>query len=196
MIPKLRAAACAAVLVAMPGAAFAHPGAGDAHGFLHGFAHPVGGLDHVLAMVAVGLFAARLGGRALWLVPASFVLMMVAGAAWALAGHGLSFVEAGIALSVVAFGLVLALGRSLPDGIAAALVGVFAVFHGYAHGAEIPADASGFAYGAGFVLATALLHASGIVLSLGVGRLADGRILRLSGAAIAMAGGAILSGYL
>lgn len=196
MTTRLKTAAWAAAMAAVPDMAFAHSGAGDVHGFLHGFAHPVGGLDHVLAMVAVGLLAARLGGRSLFLVPASFVLMMIAGAGWALAGHGLSFVEAGIALSVVALGLALAVGRSLPGGIAAALAGVFAVFHGYAHGAEIPADISGVSYGAGFTLATVLLHLAGIALALGVGRLADGRILRLGGAAIAVAGGAIVSGYL
>ena len=196
MTTRLRTAAFAVAMTAIPGAAFAHTGAGEAHGFLHGFVHPVGGLDHVLAMIAVGLFAARLGGRALWLVPASFVLMMVAGAGWSLAGYGLSFVEAGIAFSVVALGLALAIGRTLPDGIAAALVGGFAVFHGYAHGAEIPADVSGLSYGTGFVLATVLLHLTGIALWLGVGRFADGRILRVGGAAIAVAGGALFSGYL
>jgi len=193
---KSGAAACAAAMAAMPGAALAHTGAGEAHGFLHGFAHPAGGLDHVLAMVAAGVLAACLGGRARWLVPAVFVLMMVAGAAWALAGFELSFVEAGIALSVVASGLALAIRPNVPAGIAAALAGIFAVFHGYAHGAEIPADVSGFAYGAGFVLATALLHLTGIALWLGAGQAADGAVIRLGGAAIAVAGAAIFGGYL
>lgn len=194
---RTRAAWAAATILA-PATAWAHPhhGAGDAHDFLHGFTHPVSGLDHILAMVAVGLLAAWLGGRALWLLPAAFVAMMVAGAGWALAGFGLSFVEAGIALSVVAFGAALALGWRPAAGIAAAVVGVFAIFHGYAHGAEIPPGVSGSGYGAGFVLGTALLHAAGIALWLGLARLADERALRLGGAAIAVAGTAILGGYL
>ena len=154
------------LLIALTGAAFAHTGLGDAAGFTHGFMHPVGGLDHVLAMVAVGLYAALLGGRALWLVPATFVAVMAIGGALGMAGFGLPYAEIGIALSVVVLGLAVALRLSLPTLAAMALVGLFAVFHGHAHGAEMPQDVSGYAYAAGFMLATALLHCAGIALGL------------------------------
>jgi urease accessory protein len=156
----------AAVLLALvPTVAFAHPGH-DGPGLVAGFLHPLGGVDHIIAMVAVGLLAARLGGRALWLVPASFVgTMAVAGLA-AMAGLGLPFVETGIALSVVVLAAVAILGVAMPVAAAMGLVAFFAVFHGYAHGAEMPETASGFAYGAGFVAATALLHGVGIGIGL------------------------------
>jgi urease accessory protein len=138
------------------------PGHGDAAGFTHGFMHPLGGLDHVLAMVAVGLYAALLGGRALWLVPATFVTVMALGGAAGLAGYALPYAELGIALSVVVLGVAVALRVSLPTLAATALVGVFAVFHGHAHGAEMPQYLSGYEYAAGFLAATALLHGAGI----------------------------------
>ena len=132
--------------------AFAHTGVGHAAGFISGLFHPLGGLDHVLAMVGVGLFAALLGGRALWVVPLSFVTMMAVGGAWGMAGANLPLIEFGIGFSVVALGAMMALQWRFPLAIAAVLVGLFAVFHGYAHGAEMPASASGFRYGAGFCL--------------------------------------------
>ena len=180
-------------------AAQAHTGLGDASGFVHGFSHPIGGIDHVLAMVAVGLLAARLGGRALWLVPLSFVAMMVVGGACGIAGIGLPLVEIAIALSVVVLGVAVGAGCNLPTVAAMALVGLFAVFHGHAHGAEMPETASGYAYGAGFVLATATLHACGIGLGLLVLRLNEARrigTLRLAGTAMAIAGLALLAGSL
>lgn len=192
-----RAAAIAALLIASSGAALAHTGHGDAGGFAHGFMHPVGGFDHVLAMVAVGLFAAHLGGRALWLVPATFVAVMALGGALGMAGVGLPFVETGIALSVVVLGLAVALRVSVPTLAAMALVGFFAVFHGHAHGAEMPADVSGAAYATGFVLATALLHGVGIALGLTVARLgefAGRRAVQLAGGAMALVGVVILVG--
>ena len=152
----------AALLMLAATAAQAHTGVGGTAGFAHGFAHPLGGIDHVLVMVAVGLFAAQLGGRALWLVPLSFVSVMMAGGALGMAGVAMPFVEIGIGLSVVVLGLAVAFGLHLPTAAAMALVGLFAIFHGHAHGAEMPESASGLAYGAGFVLATALLHALGI----------------------------------
>ncbi|MBV9066587.1 MAG: HupE/UreJ family protein, partial [Methylobacteriaceae bacterium] len=148
----------------VPSAAFAHVGLGDTSGIAHGFMHPLSGADHVLAMVAVGLFAARLGGRALWLVPLSFVAMMVFGGVLGIAGVDLPYVEIAIGLSVVVLGLVVAAQVNPPLAIAMAVVGSFAIFHGHAHGAEMPETASGLAYGAGFVIATALLHAIGICL--------------------------------
>jgi urease accessory protein len=186
-----------AVLAATGGAAFAHPGHGDAGGFAHGFLHPLGGLDHVLAMVAVGLFAAHLGGRALWLVPATFVVVMAAGGALGMAGVTVPLVEAGIALSVVVLGLAVALRMNVPTLAAMALVGFFAIFHGHAHGTEMPQDSSGVAYAAGFLLATALLHTAGIALGITVARLgefAGGRTVQVAGGAMAIAGIAILAG--
>ena len=189
--------ASAAIVIAtlVPTAAFAHPGGGDAYNFVHGFAHPFGGLDHVLAMITVGLFAYQLGGRALWLVPASFVLAMTAGGALGLAGIPVPFVEVGIAASVLVLGAIVAFGVKAPVAVAMALVAAFAVFHGHAHGAEMPAGGSIAAYAAGFVLATALLHAAGVTLGLLIGRFSEayGRLgFRLSGGLVALAGGAIL----
>jgi urease accessory protein len=176
--------------------ALAHTGVGETTGFAHGFMHPVGGIDHVLAMVGVGLFAALLGGPALWLVPASFVAMMAVGGMLGMAGVGVPFVETGIGLSVVVFGLAVALPLSMRGAAAMALVGFFAIFHGYAHGAEMPDTASGFEYGCGFVLATALLHVAGIGLGLAIGRLSEvygRRLTQLAGGGMAMAGVAVLA---
>jgi urease accessory protein len=180
-------------------AAFAHTGVGTTSGFAHGFAHPIGGIDHVLAMVAVGLFAAHLGGRALWAVPLSFVTMMAAGGAAGMGGMELPFVEIGIGLSVVVLGAAVAFRLHLPTVAAMALVGLFAIFHGHAHGAEMPETASGFEYALGFVLATAGLHGCGIGLGLALGRMGEatgGRISRVAGSAMALAGLAILGGVI
>ena len=185
--------------VTAPTAAFAHPGGPGAHGFPEGFLHPLGGLDHVLAMVAVGVLAARIGGRALWLVPLSFVGMMAVGGGLGMAGVSVPAVEGGIALSVLVLGLVLALGLTPPATAAMALVGFFAVFHGCAHGAEMPETASGLAYGAGFVLATLLLHAAGLVLGLALGRskpAVAGRAAQVAGGAMSVAGAVLLVGAL
>lgn len=183
------------ILSLLPSAAYAHIGVGDAHGFTHGFAHPLSGIDHILAMTAVGLFAAHLGGRAIWLVPASFVSVMTVAGVLGAFGVPLPFVETGIAVSVIAFGLIVAFEVKVPVAAAMALVGFFAVFHGHAHGAEMPEDASGLAYGIGFVVATALLHAFGVGIGLVLGHAASMRgekILRLSGCAMSLAGIAIL----
>jgi urease accessory protein len=182
----------------LPTAALAHTGIGAAGGFAHGFWHPIGGLDHVLAMVAVGAFAVRLGGRALWLVPAAFVAMMAAGGFAGMERIQLPFVEIGIAVSVVVLGLSVAFQWKLPVAAASALVGLFAIFHGHAHGSEMPVDASGLGYAAGFMLATASLHVAGIGVGLAVGRIGDRSRLALqaSGGAMALAGVALLGGYL
>lgn len=183
----------------LPSFAFAHVGVGDAQGFSHGFMHPLGGIDHILVMVAVGLLAARLGERALWLVPISFVAMMIVGGALGMAGIELPFVEIGIGLSVVVLGLVVAFRFALPVAAAMALVGFFAIFHGHAHGAEMPETASGLGYGLGFVIATAILHAAGIGLGLLIGRAgaSDGkRVTQVAGGAMTLAGAAILTGFL
>lgn len=186
-------------LVLSPNLALAHTGAGATHGFMHGFVHPIGGIDHVLAMVAVGLLAAHLGGCALILVPASFVLVMAAGGALAVAGIALPWVEIAIALSVVVLGAMVAFRMQLPLAVTMALVAFFALFHGHAHGAEIAEGASALLYGAGFALATALLHAAGIAIGLLLGRTDSAlgrRLVQAGGGAIAVAGIVILTGAL
>lgn len=155
------------------GPAFAHVGGGNVTGFMHGFMHPIGGADHVLAMLAVGLFAVMLGGRALWLVPIAFVTMMAAGGALGIGGVHLPLAEFAIGLSVVALGAAIALRIRMPVAIAMALVGFFAIFHGHAHGAEMPDSVSGLEYAFGFLSATALLHACGIGLGITLGMAAE-----------------------
>lgn len=181
----------------VPGVAWAHVGAGEAAGFAHGFFHPVTGVDHVLAMVAVGLFAANLGGRALWAVPLTFVGVMAAGGALGIGGVAVPFVETGIAVSVIVLGAAVALRWKWPVVAAMALVGLFAIFHGHAHGAEMPADASGLDYAAGFMIATALLHVAGIGIGLGLtkgGQQYAPRLVQAGGGAMAVAGVGILTG--
>ncbi|MHB1103987.1 MAG: HupE/UreJ family protein [Devosia sp.] len=180
-------------------AAFAHTGVGDTAGFMHGFEHPIGDIDHVLAMIAVGVFAYVLGGRARLLVPLSFVGMMVVGFLLGASGVDVPFVELGIALSSVVIGGTIALGRPMPTAAASALVAVFAIFHGHAHGAEMPADASGRLYALGFVAATALLHATGILAALGGARAFGkfGKLLaQIAGSVFALGGLGVLSGWL
>jgi urease accessory protein len=190
----------AGVLLAVSAsAAQAHTGAGSTMSLGHGFGHPFSGLDHILAMVAVGLFAANLGGRAMWLVPASFVSMMSVGGMLGIAGVNVPFVEIGIALSVIVLGAAVALRWNVPVVSAMALVGFFAIFHGHAHGAEMPADASGLAYAIGFTLATAILHALGIGLGLGIGAIARNhmpRVAQVGGGAMALAGVGLMAGWL
>lgn len=189
----------ALLFVLVPSAAFAHPGHGDAIGFVHGFMHPVSGLDHILAMVAVGVFAAVLGGRALILVPLSFVGMMTLGFLLGVGGVNLPFVELGIALSSIVIGAVAASGRSMPVAAAMSFVGVFAVFHGHAHGTEMPATAAGLDYALGFMAATAALHVAGIGATLSVAKLV-GRFGRpasqLAGGVFALGGIGLLAGWL
>lgn len=193
-VAKFVIVACA---LACPSAAFAHTGIGGTSGFVHGFAHPIGGLDHVLAMVLAGTLAWQLGGRTLYAVPASFVLLMAVGGGLGVAGIDVPLVETGIALSIVAFGVAVAAGVKAPTALAMAFVGLFAIFHGHAHGAEMPADASGLGYGLGFMLATALLHAAGIGAGFLLGRAGErsgGLLVRASGAAAAAIGFAFLTG--
>jgi urease accessory protein len=174
MRSAMRRTPLAAAFALVPSLALAHPGLpGHAHDLANGFLHPLGGIDHVLAMVAVGLFAAQLGGRALWLVPASFVAMMAAAGLAAMNGVVVPMTEVGIAASIIVLGAAISLRLAMPVAAAMALVGFFAMFHGYAHGLEMPETASGLLYGLGFVAATALLHGLGIGIGLAVGRLGD-----------------------
>jgi len=177
--------------------AFAHVGLGDQGGFAHGFMHPIGGMDHVLAMVAVGVFAASLGGRALWLVPSAFVGMMAVGGGLGFSGIEVPYVEAGIALSVLVLGALVASGIRLPIAAAMTLVGLFAIFHGHAHGSELPNGATPAAFAAGFIAATAMLHVVGIGLGVTLARLARVQGIwtrRVVGGAVAIAGATLLAG--
>ncbi len=163
-------------------------------GFAGGLAHPLFGPDHVAAMVAVGLWGAFLGPPAIWLLPIVFPMVMAGGGVMGILGLALPGVEIGIALSAVMLGLMVALAVRPPLWIAAALVGAFAVFHGHAHGAELPPGVDAVAYSVGFVVATGLLHLAGIAFGL-LARWPAGRIaVRAVGAAIALAGVGFLSG--
>ena len=188
-----------AVVASSP--AFAHFGAaGHVHGFTQGFMHPNGGLDHILAMVAVGMFSANLGGRALWQVPTAFVFMMAAGGALGAAQMGLPFVEIGIAMSVIVLGGFVAMRLPLSSAAAMAIVAFFAIFHGYAHGSEMPIDSSGLQFAIGFMLATALLHIGGIAIGLGIienaDRISATRLVKVSGTAMSLAGVGLMAGWL
>lgn len=197
-LPRL-AALSLTLATLLPSAAFAHTGAGSTSGFVNGFMHPVGGLDHVLAMVAVGLLAARLGGRALWAVPLAFVAMMVGGGMAGVGGMPLPFVEQGITGSIIVLGFVIALGSRLSTPVAMALAGFFAIFHGHAHGTEMPVDVAGIAYGAGFAAATALLHGAGLALGFTANGIAGAwseRASRIAGGAVAATGLGLMAGVI
>lgn len=189
----------AAIGVALPAAAHAHSNIGATVGFTHGFGHPVHGLDHMIAMVTVGLLASRLGGRAIWQVPPIFVMLMAAGGSLGVAGIAVPYVETAIAISVVVLGAIVALDVKLPMAAAMGIVGLFAVFHGHAHGAEMPASAGGTAYAAGFLLATALLHILGISLGSAIAYIAGIRgrsVVQAVGGSVAVAGVSILNGII
>jgi len=177
--------------------AFAHLNPGEHGSFMAGFSHPLFGLDHILAMVAVGLWAALLGGRSVWLVPSAFVATMLIGFAAALAGISLPFVEPVIAASVVVIGLLALVALQVPTAVGMAMVGFFALFHGYAHGGEL-GEAGAWQFGVGFAIATALLHAAGVGLGLGLGRLAGGAagrwMTRIAGGLTALGGLWIFAG--
>ncbi len=169
-------------------AAHAHTGEGALGGFTSGFLHPILGYDHLLAMLLVGIWGAQMGGRNVWTLPVVFPVVMALGGFAGAAGLPLPGVEIAIALSVVGLGLAVALAAKPPELVASVAVGVFAVFHGFAHGAELPAAADGTAYGIGFVLATGLIHLAGIGFGLAVLSRQQGRIARFAGAAMSLAG--------
>lgn len=177
-----------ALLLVCPALAHAHTGVGPAHGFSAGLTHPVFGLDHLLAMIAVGLWAAQLGGRALWAVPASFVGVMALGGLAGAGGWSPPMVETGILVSVLLLGLLIAFVVRLPVWAGALIVGAFALFHGQAHGAEMPAGASPWLYAGGFVLATAALHAAGIALGIALKNFSFAPALRVAGALVILSG--------
>jgi urease accessory protein len=159
-----------AITLLIPNIANAHTGVDLTFSFWHGIQHPIGGLDHILAMVAVGLWAAQMGGKALWIVPSAFVVAMTASSVMGHLGLPLPGVEQGILASDFILGLLLLFAARLPLAITAGIVGILAIFHGYAHGAEMPQTVSGLNYGLGFITATATLHLIGIGLGLAIDR--------------------------
>ena len=179
---------CAATiaLLSLISPAFAHTGTGTHFAFVDGFAHPLFGLDHLLTMVGVGLWAALAGGKERWVWPIAFVTVMIAGGALALNGIAMPFVEAMILTSVIGIGAAVAFGLRVPLVAGAAICASFAIAHGHAHGAELPAGASAIGYVAGFVVATAALHATGIYAGLRLQR--STFLMRLAGTAIAATG--------
>jgi urease accessory protein len=189
MLKRLSFASAALALSAAP--ALAHLDPAEHGSFMAGVSHPLFGLDHILAMIAVGLWAALLGGRALWLIPSAFVGTMAIGFYAALAGAPLPLVEPVILASVVVIGLLAAVALRLPTGLAMVLVGFFAFFHGHAHGGEL-GGAGAVSFAMGFVVATAGLHLAGVGMGLGLGHLFGGQtgriVTRLAGTAAALAG--------
>jgi len=189
---KKRILLAAMAVIASSAPAFAHLDPAEHGSLMAGISHPLSGLDHILVMVAVGLWAAQIGGRALWAVPGAFVSTMAIGFVLTIGSVELPFVEPAILASVVALGLLVAMAVRMQTVACAAVVGVFALFHGYAHGGELGA-AGALPFSIGFVIATALLHVAGIGLGLGINRLASGSFLsRIIGGLTALAGVALI----
>jgi urease accessory protein len=182
----LRAAQVGVALA--PAVALAHEESGQAAGFLSGLSHPVSGLDHVLAMIAVGLWGAVLGPPAIWVLPVAFPLVMALGGLMGLLGVPVPGVEIGIALSAIVLGVMVLAEVRPAIWVAAAIVAFFAIFHGHAHGRELPAGTSALLYSLGFVVATGLLHAVGIVLGVARRWSAGRQAVRVAGGGVALAG--------
>lgn len=185
-----------AILLLGVSPAFAHVGHGTTESFAAGIAHPLGGLDHITVMVAVGLWAALKGGRALWIWPCAFVGVMLVGGALGMAHVDLPFVEPAILASVVALGLLVALAVDMPVALGAAIIGAFALFHGHAHGTEVTDSANGLIYMAGFALATAALHLAGIGFAQLMARNALRPLVRVAGAVCVVIGGGLIAGVI
>ena len=178
-----------------PNLAYAHTYGALEAGFFHGLIHPFGGLDHLLAMIAVGLWAAQIGGRALWLIPMSFVVMMVGGSAIGMVWGASSHVELGIIGSLLVLGTLVATSWRLSTHLAVCMVGLFAVFHGIAHGAEIPQASTPALYGMGFVLATISLHGLGMMTALFSNNTVSLRLARMTGGIVMIFGLTMIAGY-
>lgn len=183
-------------LLLISGTAVAHEGSSLPYGsFIAGLAHPVLGVDHFLAMVSVGIVSAQIGGRAIWTVPGTFVLVMAVGGALGIFDVGLTAIEVGIAFSVLVLGLAIAADRRIPVAVAMVAVGIFAIFHGYAHGAEMPKVAQPVRYALGFMTGTAVLHILGVLIGDIARHYSPGRLLlRVAGGAIATVGTLFLTG--
>ena len=188
----------AILFAAIPGVAYAHDGTNlGLGGFLSGIVHPVLGYDHLLAMLSVGIISAQIGGRAIWTVPSTFVTVMAIGGVLGLMNIGLTVTELGIAVSLVILGLVIAAERRIPTLIVMIGVGFFAIFHGYAHGAEMPDTAEPFLYALGFLVGTALIHISGVVIGDISRHYESGKvILRIGGGLISLVGLLFIFGIL
>ncbi|OJV05497.1 MAG: urease accessory protein [Verrucomicrobia bacterium 61-8] len=183
-----RGAVLLAAALLMPSLAHAHVGVGQTYGFDHGFTHPLSGLDQICAMIAVGLWAAQMGGRAIWAVPLTFVSVMALGGLLGMMHVPVPFIETGIVISVLTLGVLIAAAVRLPLAASILIVGLFAICHGHAHGEEMPETASGVAFAAGFILATALLHGVGIGLGIAIEKVSKPLVVRLAGAAIVLCG--------
>jgi urease accessory protein len=197
-IKVLQSFILALTLAIVPGVAYAHDGTNLAlGGFLSGLVHPVLGYDHLLAMLSVGILSAQIGGRAIWTVPATFVSVMAVGGLLGLIDIGLTATEFGIAVSLVILGSVIAAERRLSILVAMVGVGFFAIFHGYAHGSEVPETAEPFLYALGFLMGTALIHITGVVIGDISRHYERGKIiLRVGGALIALIGLLFIFGVL
>ncbi|WP_020560206.1 HupE/UreJ family protein [Thiofilum flexile] len=172
----------------LPSLAWAHSGAGDGSGFMSGFLHPISGLDHVTAMVAVGILGAFMGKPAIWVLPITFPIVMAFGGVLGLLGIPMPGIEIGIAVSSIVLGIMILMGTNPPLPIAIVIVAAFAIFHGYAHGTELPQAANPVAYSVGFVISTGLLHLAGIAFGELI-RMPHGvKIVRAAGGIIALAG--------
>jgi len=185
--------ATAGIVSFLPNIVYAHEGAGG--GFMAGLTHPVLGFDHLLAMLSVGILSAQMGGQAIWRVPLTFVLVMLGGGVLGINGVPMISVELGIAFSVLALGVAIALQKKLPPLLAMVFVGIFAIFHGHAHGTEMPSLSKPLFYACGFVLGTAGIHVAGVLIGIIAERLKDGaQLLRYAGAGIAGIGFHIIIG--
>lgn len=178
----------ALVLMFAVSPALAHVGAGGGGGFHAGFLHPLSGLDHMVAMVSVGLWGAQLGMPAIWVLPVAFPTVMAIGGFLGLIGLPLPGVEIGIALSALVLGVMVAAAARPPLWVAAIVVGIFAIFHGHAHGTELPPGQDGLSFSLGFVIATGLLHAAGIALGVLWGLRGGRAVIRAAGAMVSLAG--------
>lgn len=194
----LRSILLALGLSLIPTVAYAHDGSQVPFGgFLAGLVHPVLGYDHLLAMLSVGILSAQIGGRAIWTVPATFVSVMAVGGALGYINIGLTATEVGIAASLIILGLIIAAEQRLPVRLAMLGVGFFAIFHGYAHGSEIPTTTQPVLYALGFLTGTALIHIAGVVIGDIAKHYERGRlILRVGGALIAVTGVLFIAGVL
>ena len=179
--------ATAGIVSFLPNIVYAHEGSGG--GFMAGLTHPVLGFDHLLAMLSVGILSAQMGGQAIWKVPFTFVLVMLGGGILGINGIPIFSVELGIALSVLALGIAIALDKKLSPLLAMVFVGFFAIFHGHAHGTEMPSLSKPLFYACGFVLGTAGIHVAGVLVGIIAERLKDSaQLLRYAGAGIAGVG--------
>ena len=174
--------------ISIPAIAQAHVGHAETVGFLHGLQHPIGGLDHILAMLAVGIWAAQLGGHAVWAVPLAFVSAMALGGVLGITAVPVPFVEQGIIASDLILGALVLLATRLPLAASINIVGLLAIFHGYAHGAEMPKEASALEYAAGFMVATAALHLSGVAIAMLIKKSFKDQLVRIAGGGIIIGG--------